>query len=178
MDLSKIESIIRENGYEEFRWISGKDVVVCQWPRFKCMFGCPTYGKKGSCPPFVPSIEECREFFSEYEKIAVIHLKKKLDDPEDRKAWSRKTNINLQKLEKAAFLSGHPKAFLLFMDECRICEDCPGSRIECKNLHMSRPCPEALGVDVFATVRKLGYPIEVLTDYKQEMNRYSFLMIE
>lgn len=41
-----------------------------------------------------------------------------------------------------------------------------------------RPCLEALGVDVFATARKLGYPIEVLTDYKQEMNRYSFLMIE
>lgn len=45
-------------------------------------------------------------------------------------------------------------------------------------LQLSRPCLEALGVDVFATARKLGYPIEVLTDYKQEMNRYSFLMIE
>lgn len=178
MDLSKVESIIRKNGYEDFRWISGEDVVVSQWPRFKCMFGCPTYGKKGACPPSVPSIEECREFFKEYKQIAVIHLKKKLDDPEDRKEWSKKANINLLKLEKAAFLSGHQKAFLLFMDECRICEDCPGSRIECKNLHLSRPCPEALGVDVFATVRKLVYPIEVLTDYKQEMNRYSFLMIE
>ena len=129
-------------------------------------------------PPSVPSVEECREFFKEYELIAVIHLKKKLDDPEDRKEWSKKTNMNLLKLEKAAFLSGHQKAFLLFMDECRICEECPGSRIECKNLQLSRPCPEALGVDVFATVRKLGYPIEVSTDYKQEMNRYSFLMIE
>jgi predicted metal-binding protein len=178
MDLNKIESIIRKNGYEDFKWISGESVVVSQWPRFKCMFGCPTYGKKGSCPPSVPSIEECREFIKEYKQIAVIHLKKKLDDPEDRKEWSRKTNIHLLKLEKATFLSGHPKAFLLFMDECRICEDCTGSRIECKHLHLSRPCPEAPGVDVFATVRKLGYPIEVLTDYNQEMNRYSFLMVE
>ncbi|MBT8358931.1 MAG: DUF2284 domain-containing protein, partial [Deltaproteobacteria bacterium] len=149
-----------------------------QWPRFKCMFGCPTYGKKGTCPPSVPSIEECREFIKEYKQIAVIHLKKKLDDPEDRKDWSKKTNIDLLKLERGAFLSGHQKAFLLFMDECRICEDCPGSRIECKNLHLARPCPEALGVDVFSTVRKLEFSIEVLTDYKQEMNRYSFLMIE
>ena len=54
----------------------------------------------------------------------------------------------------------------------------PGNRIECNNLHLSRPCPEVLGVDVFTTVRKLNYPIEVLTDYKQEMNRYSFLMVE
>ena len=178
MDLNKVESIIGENGYEDFRWVSGEDVVVSQWPRFKCMFGCPTYGKKGTCPPSVPSIVECREFFKEYKQIAVIHLNKKLDHPDDRKEWSKKTNIDLLKLEKAAFLSGYPKAFLLFMDECRICEDCPGSRFECKNLQLARPCPEALGVDVFATVRKMGFPIEVLTDYEQEMNRYSFLMVE
>ena len=71
MDLNKIESIIRENGYEDFRWISGEDVVVCQWPRFKCMFGCSTYGKKGTCPPSVPSIEDCREFFNEFLEIIV-----------------------------------------------------------------------------------------------------------
>jgi predicted metal-binding protein len=82
------------------------------------------------------------------------------------------------KLEKAAFLAGHQKAFLLFMDECRMCEECPGTRNECKNLQLSRPCPEGLGVDVFGTVRKQGFPIEVLTDYRQEMNRYAFLMIE
>lgn len=107
MDIGKIESVIHDNGYEDFRWISGKDVVVNQWPRFKCMFGCPTYGKKGSCPPSVPTIYDCREFFNEYDKIAVIHLKKKFDDPGDRKEWSRKTNINLLKLEKAVFLSGN-----------------------------------------------------------------------
>jgi predicted metal-binding protein len=178
MDIDKIESVMRDNGYEDFRWISGKDVVVSQWPRFKCMFGCPSYGEKGSCPPSVPSIQDCREYFSEYDKIAVIHLKKKLDDPDDRKEWSRKTNLNLLKLEKAVFLLGNEKAFLLFMDECRICKDCYGTRIDCKNPHLSRPCPEALGVDVFTTVSKIGFPIKVLGDYEQEMNRYSFLMVE
>jgi hypothetical protein len=28
MDRGKIESIIRENGYDDFKWIAGKDVVV------------------------------------------------------------------------------------------------------------------------------------------------------
>jgi predicted metal-binding protein len=177
MDRTKIESIIRENGYDDFKRISGKDVVVSQWPRFKCMYGCSSYGKKGSCPPSVLSVAECREFFGEYEHIAVIHFQKKLNKPEDRKGFSQKTNAKLLKLERAAFLAGHQKAFLLFMDECRICKDCPGTRSECKNLQLSRPCPEGLGVDVFATVRKLDFPIEVLTDYKQAMNRYSFLMV-
>jgi hypothetical protein len=33
-------------------------------------------------------------------------------------------------------------------------------------------------VDVFATVRQVGYPIEVLTDVTAPMNRYAFLLIE
>jgi len=35
-----------------------------------------------------------------------------------------------------------------------------------------------MAVDVFETVRKIGYPIEVLYDYSQEMNRYAFLLIK
>ena len=33
-------------------------------------------------------------------------------------------------------------------------------------------------MDVFATARSLGYPIEVLTDRSQTMNRYAFLLVE
>jgi predicted metal-binding protein len=80
-------------------------------------------------------------------------------------------------VEREVFLAGYEKAFLLFMDECRICSKCTGSRINCKNLELARPCPEGLGVDVFTTVRAFGYPIEVLTDYQQEMNRYAFLLV-
>jgi len=178
MDRSSVEVILHENGYDDFRGISGSDIEVCQWPRFKCMFGCPSYGKNGACPPSVPSIAECREFFSEYEHIAVNHIPKKLDDPEEREKWSRETNAQLLQIERAVFLSGNHKTFLLFMDECRVCADCPGTRVGCRNPRLSRPCPEGLGVDVFATVRKLGFPIEVLADYEQTMNRYSFLMVE
>ncbi len=38
--------------------------------------------------------------------------------------------------------------------------------------------PEAMAVDVFSTVRRLDFPMEVLSDYSQPMNRYAFLMIE
>jgi hypothetical protein len=43
---------------------------------------------------------------------------------------------------------------------------------------MARPTPESMAVDVFATVRKIGYPIDVLYDTSQEMNRYAFLLVE
>jgi hypothetical protein len=35
-----------------------------------------------------------------------------------------------------------------------------------------------MAVDVYATVRKYGFPIEVLKDYSEAMNRYAFLMID
>jgi predicted metal-binding protein len=178
IDKMAIESIARTHGFEDFRWISGSDVQVRQWVRFKCMFGCGSFGKKGGCPPAVPSISECRELFTEYEHILVLHIAVKLDDPNDRREWSRKKNLSLLPIEREAFLAGHHQALLLFMDECRLCKECPGTREGCLNPAMARPCPEALGVDVFSTVRNAGFPIEVLTGYGQEMNRYAFLLVE
>jgi hypothetical protein len=34
-----------------------------------------------------------------------------------------------------------------------------------------------MAVDVFATVRKIGFPVEVLSDYDQPMNRYAMLLV-
>lgn len=158
--------------------IKAKEIVVSNWVRFKCRFGCLSYGKKGTCPPNVPSIEECREFLLEYEEAAVFHFRKRVDKPEDRVPWSREVNNRLLELEREVFLSGYHKAFLLFMDECRLCDNCIGSREECVDKKRARPSAESLAVDVFATVRKLGYPIDVLGDYSQEMNRYAFLLVE
>jgi predicted metal-binding protein len=64
------------------------------------------------------------------------------------------------------------------MDSCTICNKCKEKREDCKHPQMSRPAPEALAVDVFSTVKQYDFPIDVRTDYSQEMNRYAFLMIE
>ncbi len=177
VDRSRVQQLSQDLGYGDTRWISGADVQVRQWVRFKCTFGCDSYGKKGACPPAVPSIAECRELFREYEHVLLVHFTARFDNPDDRRPWSRTVNRELLELERAVFLAGHHKALLLFMDECRLCADCPGTREECRNPGQARPCPEALGMDVFGTVRAAGYPIEVLTDRGQEMNRYAFLLV-
>jgi hypothetical protein len=33
-------------------------------------------------------------------------------------------------------------------------------------------------VDVYSTARMLGYPIQVVKDYQDEMNRYGLLLVE
>ena len=174
----ELEEMFKKHGYEDYKWIDPKNIVVAQWSRMKCMFGCKNYGKCGTCPPNTPSVPECEAFFQGYKMGVVFRFTKRVKRPEDRFAWTRKVNLKLLKLEREVFLSGYYKAFLLFMDSCNLCASCPGIKQLCKNPKMSRPTPESMAMDVFATVRKIGYPIDVLYDYKQEMNRYAFLFIE
>ncbi len=174
----KLEKLFQEHGYTDFKWIEPKNIVVSQWVRMKCMFGCNEYGKNSCCPPNVPPVPECKRFFHEYSAAAIFHFAKMMDNPEDRHDWTRKVNVKLLELERAVFLSGYERAFLLFMDSCSLCNECAGTRDKCKKPQMARPGPESMAMDVYPTVRQYGFPIEVRTDYSQEMNRYAFLMIE
>jgi predicted metal-binding protein len=105
-------------------------------------------------------------------------MQKIAPDKTERKAWNAKMNLKLVKLEQAVVMAGHPKAFLLFMDSGEICAECAPTRAGRKTLKHSRPSPEGMAVDVFSNVRNPGYPMEVLTDTQQTMNRYAFLMID
>jgi predicted metal-binding protein len=178
MNKKELEEKFRAHEFTDFKWIDPKDFVVSQWVRMKCYFGCNEYGVTATCPPNVPSLPECKRFFKDYKRAVVFHFEKSLPDPEDRFAWTRKLNMRLLNLEKEIFLSGHEKAFLLFLDSCNFCPECPGKKEECTQPKLSRPTPEALGVDVYSTVRQIGYPIQVVADYDQPMNRYSFLLID
>ncbi len=175
---SALEALFAAQGYSDYKWLDPREIVVAQWVRMKCMFGCPDYGKNASCPPHVPAVTDCELFFREYKKAAVFHFRKSFAQPEDRHAWTRRVNRGLLELERAVFLSGHHRAFLLFMDTCGFCSPCAGNRRECKEPRAARPTPEAMAVDVFSTVRKTGYSIEVLTDTTQAMDRFAFLLVE
>ena len=173
-----LEIIFKETGFNDYKWIDPKQIVVSTWVRMKCMFGCSEYGHSAACPTNTPSVSECKQFFQEYDTAVIFHFRKIVDKPEDRHAWTTKVNSELLKIERAVFLSGFEKTFLLFMDTCHSCQNCTGKRETCHEPKLSRPAPESMAVDVFSTVKKFGYPIEVLTDYSKEMNRYAFLMIK
>ncbi len=177
-DNPALEALFEKHDFVDYKWLDPRAIVVAQWVRLKCMFGCREYGRNACCPPSVPTVPECRQFFDEYSTSAVFHFEKSVDAPEDRHEWSRGVNANLVALERAVFLAGYQKAFLLYMDSCGRCKECAGGREECKDPRAARPTPEAMAVDVFSTVRRIGYSIDVLTDYCQAMNRYAFLLIE
>jgi len=177
-DRAAFETMFLRYGFEDFKWFPPKDTVVAAWVRMKCIFGCPDYGKNGACPPNVPSVEDCARFFQEYQRGVIFHFEKKVDKPEDRFPWTKKITLRLMDLEREVFLSGKVKAFLLSLDSCQLCKTCSGSRAGCKLPLKARPTPEAMAVDVYSTVLRAGYPIEVLADYDKAMNRYAFLLVD
>ena len=176
--LTELEALFRQQGFADFAWIDPKRIVVAQWVRLKCMFGCSEYGRTATCPPITPSVPECERFFREYETAVLFHFAKAVAQPEERFQWTQSVSRELLKLERAVFLAGYRKAFLLFMDSCPLCPECVPTRAQCRDPFAARPTPEALAVDVFATVKQYGFPIEVLQDYTQKMNRYAILMVD
>jgi Predicted metal-binding protein len=173
-----LEDLFIKYGFDDFKWIAGKDIQVAQWVRVKCMYGCNSFGKSSACPPNVPTVNECERFFSEFNQAVIFHFKAKVENSEQLTSWCKTVNSKLSKLEKAVFLAGFYKTFVLYVDECNICSECTSERAECKNKKIARPCTEALAVDIYGTARSIGYPIQVLADSREEMNRYAILLIE
>ena len=69
-----LDAIINEKGYTDYKWIDPKKIIVAQWVRMKCMFGCVEYGHSGACPPNTPSVAECERFFKEYTNAIILHF--------------------------------------------------------------------------------------------------------
>lgn len=177
MEYKNVNELIKKYGFEDFKWIEGKEIVVSQWVRFICNFSCDYYGTNAVCPPNVPTIDECRRFFTEYSSAVIIHLEKPYNPEKTSSEIFEKIDKNLLELEKEIFLNGFYKVLVFPATICYLCKHCPDERSNCHFKTKARPTPEALGVDVFETVKKIGYPVEVLTDRSEIQNRYAILMI-
>jgi predicted metal-binding protein len=177
MNKEKIETYMQEYRLSDFRWINPKDIIVAQWVRVKCEFGCSDYGL-GTCPPNTPSVKECRDFFNEYNKGLLIRLTKVADKDNYPSDWSKEMTTKLLGLERKIFLEGFQKTFLLNQTCCSLCKDCSGNRLNCNDKKNSRPSPESFAVDVYQTVRNNGLDINVVNENPSEMNRIAILLIE
>ena len=173
----KIESILKDQDFTDYKWINPKEIVVAHWVRVKCTFGCADYGL-GTCPPNTPSVNDCDSFFKEYESALIIRLNKFADKSSYPSDWSKEMTNKLLDIEREIFLSGFQKVFLLNQTACSLCKDCSGNRIDCKDKIKSRPSPESFAVDVYKTVRTAGLDINVVAQNPAEMNRIAILLIE
>lgn len=145
-----------------------EDIVFDSRTLLKCMFGCDDWGKGHTCPsrPNNVSLKEYEEMLSRYRWGIIIHA-------HDKHTLQRISYA----LESLAFADGYYFAFSLC--DCAICATCAGHEgLPCRDPKKARPAFHSVGIDVFATVRALGLPIETLSRPDQEQNWYAAVFVE
>ena len=177
MDKIKIEQILQSCEFNDYKWLNPQeDIVLAHWVRFKCMFGCSGYGKNGGCPPAVPSVEECHKMIREYKHAVILHFSVNPQAEDGREV----TTAEYLALEREIFFAGYYKTFVLPHNQCRTCEKCVSedNRTKCIDKANSRPGPDAMGIDIFATARNAGYAPKVAKTRDDITDRFSFVLID
>ena len=64
-----------EMGAEKAKVIHTDSIVVEKWVKWKCIYGCPMYGKDGYHPPMTLGIDEVKEVMGEYSKAILLNGK-------------------------------------------------------------------------------------------------------
>jgi predicted metal-binding protein len=153
--------------------VSPQQVFTATWVRLRCQYGCSQYGQCLTCPPHSPTPEATRKMLDEYDSVILIHGSQ----------WSLVREI-AQALELKVFLAGYYKAFAFLCGPCDLCKTCVvakhkrGKVAECKHPDLARPAMEAVGIDVFATARAAGLPIEVVRSEECPQNYYALVLVE
>jgi len=182
-ELEKLGRIATGKGVETCR-IPASAIVIADWVRFKCRYGCKGYAKHLGCPPYAPSPQETRAMVSDYRTGLLLrfegvpgHESFGPDDlPEDFHHFYRDlilwVNSTVHLIEKTAFYDGFYKAFGFGGYPCIYCEECVAEQCDgpvdesmrrlCRHMDRVRPSMEAAGMDVFATAKNAGWELSTI----------------
>jgi predicted metal-binding protein len=147
--------------------ISPSEVETAAWVRLKCQFGCDGYGLCLVCPPFTPTPQQMREVLDAYHRAILLYCEPDAD-----------VKAIVAELEREIFLKGFFKVFGLGAGPCYFCKQCPVEERQCRHAERARPAMEACGIDVFSTVKKVGFPIEVIQTNRQCPNYYGLILVD
>ena len=155
----------RELGAVDAKVIDPGSIVTAAWVRLKCQFGCGGYNSSFCCPPHTPTPNETREVIDCYSRAILIHCKVRSDPKKI-----------VQELEREVFLSGFHKALAFGDGPCALCDEC--NLVKCIHPREARPSMEACGIDVYATARGNGLPIDVVVDRSSDQNYYGVILVD
>ena len=164
-DIERFIARARKLGADDARLIDAASIVTAAWVRLKCQFGCEGYNSGHCCPPHTPTHAQTQAVIDCYHRGLLIHCTR----------LGKPTPIVIA-LEREIFLTGYYKAFGFGAGPCSLCRECPPE--ECRHREKARPSMEACGIDVYATVRANGLPIEVVKDRTCAQNYYGLILID
>jgi len=173
--LEKYVKRAKQLGVTNAKIIDTKTIVVANWVRLKCQYGCNGYNKYLTCPSFSPTPEYMQQVIKEYKTGLLLQIEKIPPEREDY-IWQR-LKRTVVKLEREIFLDGYYKAYGLSSGPCHFCKRCDTTK-RCKNPYLARPSMEACGIDVYQTVRNNGWNLEVVKTRKSHCSYVSLILIE
>lgn len=163
----KVESLVKKGAELELlicETVDVRKVIVGNWVGWKCQYGCKYYGQKLSCPPHAPEPGRTKAMLAEYETALLV---------KGKASWQVRYAVG--ELEKEALMAGFHKSFGFGAGPCMLCEPCAvlcgEGKKQCKNPSAARPSMEACGIDVFGTVRDMGYEIQWSTPKEPDEQR-------
>jgi predicted metal-binding protein len=172
MSMRKLETYAekaRSLGVSKAEIIHTRNVVVENWVRLKCQYGCGAYGDCLTCPPYSPTPGYMRKMIGEYSKGLLMQVQNIRAANRPRLGSTLRGIVT--DLEREIFLDGYHKAFGLAAGPCRLCRTCDTTR-DCKHPYIARPSMEACGIDVYQTARNCGFELHVV---KTEDSPYSYV---
>lgn len=161
-------------GAEAAKFILPDQVVVAEWVRFKCQYGCGGYAAHLTCPPHSPTPDRTTRLLSEYHQAVLLRVEGVGPDEEVKR---RKLNQAAVALERELFLAGYYRAWAMSSGPCLYCEDCAVNSA-CRFPELARPSMEACGIDVYATVRQAGWEIEVVPTTESSYRFFALVLVE
>jgi predicted metal-binding protein len=154
-----------ELGASRAKAIPASSVVVGEWVRWKCQYGCGGYGRCLTCPPRSPAPEETKRALASYKRAILFQ------------AGRGEVREIIALLEREVFLAGYYKAFGMASGPCRLCGECNLSGA-CRHPDEARPSMEACGVDVYATVRSAGWEIDVVRTEQDPARFFGLVLVD
>lgn len=163
--MDEVIEYLKAEGAFTVRLIHPSEITTAPWTVMKCRYGCPHYGHNRSCPPFAPDYRETQRILDSY-RIALIFGVHNM---------AAGTPLAIKALQKLSAL-GYYKAIGFGTGPCTICTECKVA--ECKRPYDVLPSPEACGIDVIATVRRAGLPIDIPPVEGAQLNCYGLILPE
>jgi predicted metal-binding protein len=153
-----------------------QDVVVAEWVRMKCLFGCDDGGKYRTCPPNAPPVEQTRRVVAEFERAILLEVGP-LSDAAMSDGESRRLNDIGLAMERELFLAGFHKTWLMGAGPCDVCGACTRGE-DCPTPERARPSMEGCGLDVYTTARNAGRQIEVVRSREDVYRFFALLLVD
>jgi len=164
-NLQRLKRCAKENGAILARSISIDTVVVDERVYYKCLYGCPSYDSSKMCPPNTPLPRDFERALRKYEWGVLV------------KTRPHEINEIVVEVERKAFLLGHYLALGLRGGPCMLCDECTDPDEPCRHPDKARPSMEALGIDVFATLRNARISAELKKSSEDEWFYHGLILV-